>query len=133
MRDEEVSVFAIERVPKGCIVDVPMMPRDPRKPRPRGAVTQFEILAPGLEPEVDCTRTEDGTTAGPAMRFLGSVASQHEMEDDPKNIVQGRIVGGHLLVMAALKNDEKFIVSGRVDPERPVTVRQGRRRKSPSF
>lgn len=130
MSDERLPLmFNIAHCATGQEITVPMLPRDPSSTV--RARTVFEILEGGIEPVVDCTQTEQGAVEGPALRFLGSVASQLELHDDPeRSVITGKIVAGYRLVVADTRNsDRRYIIPGRVHQERPVTALQRRHRR----
>ena len=113
----------INTFPKNAELVIPMLPKFDTN---IGGKTVLKIIKAGVEPLVDCTRTEDGTTIGPEMIFLGSVAYFGALQEEG-GLLRGVIAGNHRLVLA--DNNEASIphlVSGIVDPDLAIIERRKR-------
>jgi hypothetical protein len=133
------TVFTLEHCDQNQVISIPMEVNGYGKRSLNGTrippQTVLEIISPGLEPIVDCVRTEEGLAFGPIMRLLGSVASQEALEENSGNIILGQVVSGYRLVMANPNDPSNtYLIPGRVEAslENPVTVRTKRRRGRPA-
>ncbi|MGZ6005093.1 MAG: hypothetical protein ACXWLH_02985 [Candidatus Saccharimonadales bacterium] len=89
-----------------------------------GCNTVLKIINQSSQPEVDVLETEDGSTSGPNMVFLGSIASKQAVRENfESSLLAGKIAGNHRLVLSnvgPMAGRKIFLISGIVDPELDV-------------
>jgi len=108
----EAEQFSVIDLPQNVSVHVAMERQDGgilfTKLKPK---TVFEIITAGsaeedkiIDPVIDLKFNAEGEVRGPALRFVGSIATKAALYDDPAPIKRGVIIPGERLVVADLEH-----------------------------